>query len=178
MSAANKVALAALGVAAVACAVAIAALQKSSGAASVQVDRAASAGEWLKGTPGEQLRTVEKQLRGLDVTMAEIGYRFTELHFAGEDGNWDYAKYQAEKIDLALRLALERRPKRAKSAQPFLNESLPPVQQAIAGRDQKVFREAMARLRTGCMKCHADENVSYFTVEMPERRLSAIRTVR
>jgi hypothetical protein len=110
--------------------------------------------------------------------MAEVGYRFTELHFAGEDGNWDYAKYQAEKIDLALRLALERRPKRAKSSQPFLNDALPPVQQAIAGRDKKTFREAMERLRTACMKCHADENVPYFTVEFPERRLSPVRNPR
>ena len=44
--------------------------------------------------------------------MAEISYRFTELYFAGQDGNWDHVKYHSEKIDLALRLALERRPKR------------------------------------------------------------------
>ena len=135
-------------------------------------------GEWLKGTADQQLRTVEKQMRGLDVAMAEIGYRFTELYFAGKDKNWDYAKYQAEKIDLALRLALERRPKRAASAQPFLKEDLPFVQKAIESGDGTGFRSAMDRLRTSCMKCHADEKVSFFTVELPEHRLAPIRTLR
>lgn len=51
--------------------------------------------------------------------MVEVGYRFTELYFAGKEHNWDYAKYQAEKIEVALRLGLERRPKRAQSAQFF-----------------------------------------------------------
>jgi hypothetical protein len=134
--------------------------------------------EWLVGSPGAQLHTVEQQLRGLDVTMAEIGYRFTELYFAGLDGNWDYANYQAQKIDLALRLALERRPKRSQSSQPFLNEDLPFVSEAITARDPAGFRQALDRLRTACMKCHTDENVPYFTVELPERRLSPIRTIR
>jgi hypothetical protein len=50
---------------------------------------------------------VEKQFRGLDVAMIEIGYRFGELYWAGQDRNWDYAKYQADKVRLALELALE-----------------------------------------------------------------------
>jgi len=138
-------------------------------------DAAAPAGEWLRGTTTEQLRDVERQLRGLDVAMAEIGYRFTELHFAGQDRNWDYARYQAEKIDLTLRLALERRPKRARSAQPFLEEDLPAVRAAIESREPARFAAAMERLRTACMKCHADENVPHFTVELPRQRLAPIR---
>lgn len=133
---------------------------------------------WLTGTPEQKFGRIEAQLRGLDVTMVEIGYRFTELYFGGKDRNWDYAKYQTEKIETALRLALERRPKRAKSAQPFLNETLPAVQKAIASRSPAGFNAAMDRLRTGCMKCHADEQVPFFTVEFPERRLSTIRTLR
>jgi hypothetical protein len=129
----------------------------------------------LRGTPSEELRSVERHLRGLDVAMAEIGYRFTELCFAGQDGNWDYAKYQAEKIDLALRLALERRPKRARSARPFLEEDLPAVRVAIESREAVRFGVAMERLRTACMKCHANEDVPYFSVELAERRLAPIR---
>lgn len=139
---------------------------------------AGQAGDWLKGAPAEQVHLLEKHLRGTDVAMWEIGYRFAELTFAGQDGNWDYAKYQAEKIDLALRLALERRPKRAQSAQPFLNEDLPFVQRAIEGGDRAAFRDAMERLRTSCMRCHTNEKVPYFTVELPERRISPVRTIR
>jgi hypothetical protein len=110
--------------------------------------------------------------------MWEIGYRFTELFYAGEDGNWDYAKYQAEKIELALRLALERRPKRAQSAQAFLNDDLPVVRQAIESRDPAIFRDAIERLRAGCVRCHTDEKLPFFTVELPERRVSSVRTTR
>ena len=137
-----------------------------------------TAGAWLKPAPEERVRQLERHLRGTDVAMWEIGYRFTELFYAGEDGNWDYAKYQAEKIDLALHLALERRPKRAQSAQPFLNDDLPAVQHAIAARDTTAFRGAMDRLRAACVRCHTDEKLPFFTVEPPERRVSPVRTVR
>lgn len=177
MTTERKAALLALLVALLACATAIVSLREARSRRATGAPRPGE-GEWLTGTPAEQLQTVEKQLRGLDVAMAEIGYRFTELYFAGEEGNWDYAKYQAEKIDLALRLALERRPKRAQSSQPFLNEDLPAVQQAIEGQDPSAFRQAMERLRAACMKCHANEEVPYFTVELPEQRLSPIRTIR
>src|SRR5688572_19353742 len=63
--------------------------------------RAASGGAWLLASPGERNAQVERHFRGLDVAMMEVGYRFAELYFAGMDGNWPYAKYQAEKIDLA-----------------------------------------------------------------------------
>lgn len=138
----------------------------------------AAAGDWLKAAPDERTRQLERHLRGTDVAMWEVGYRFTELTFAGEDGNWDYAKYQAEKIDLALRLALERRPKRAKSAQPFLDGDLPAVQQAIQARDLAAFRGAMERLRASCVRCHTEEKLPYFTVELPQRRVSPVRTIR
>ena len=67
---------------------------------------------WLTGTADEKFARIEKHLRGLDVSMAEIGYRYAELLAAGKARNWDYAQYQAEKIDLSLRLAIERRPRR------------------------------------------------------------------
>ena len=131
--------------------------------------------EWLRGAEGEKFQEVERQLRGLDVAMVEVSYRFVELHFAGQDGNWDYAKYQTQKIETALELALVRRPKRAESAAPFLNEDLPAVLEVVERRDAEAFPDVMERLRTACMKCHVRENVPYFVVELPEVRLSTIR---
>jgi len=133
---------------------------------------------WLVGNTSARFDQVGRQLRGLDVTMIEIDHRFTELFYAGKDGNWDYAKYQAQKIDHALRLALERRPKRAKSAQPYLDEDLPVVLTAIESRNPVQFNQAMDRLRAACMKCHTNENVPYFTVELPQQRASTIRPTR
>jgi hypothetical protein len=130
---------------------------------------------WLKGDTGDQMMAIEKQLRGLDVAMVEIGYRFGELYWAGQDRNWDYARYQADKVKLALELALERRPKRAASARPFLTEDLPAVVAAIDAKDAGRYRDALERLRTSCAKCHVAESVPFFTAQFPERRTSVIR---
>jgi len=86
--------------------------------------------------------------------MIEIGYRFGELYWAGQDRNWDYAKYQADKVRLALELALERRPKRAASAQPFLKEDLPDLVAAIEAKDGARYQVALERVRTACARCH------------------------
>src|SRR5262245_49478242 len=51
---------------------------------------------WLKGTTDEKFAQLERHLRGLDVTMAEIGYRYGELLIAGTTRNWEYAQYQTE----------------------------------------------------------------------------------
>jgi hypothetical protein len=55
---------------------------------------------WLHGSADARFAQIENHLRGLDVAMVEIGYRYTELHFAVQDRNWDYADYQAGKIEL------------------------------------------------------------------------------
>jgi hypothetical protein len=137
-----------------------------------------SPGNWLRGTTDERFQQVERQLRGFDKTMVEVGYRFTELYFAGQDQNWEYAKYQLEKLETALRLGFERRPKRAASGQSFLREALPAMQEVVEKADSELFRAEIERLRSACMNCHVLEEVPYFTVELPERRLSPIRAVR
>jgi hypothetical protein len=130
---------------------------------------------WLKGSTGDQMAAVEKQFRGLDVAMVEIGYRFGELYWAGQDRNWEYAQYQADKVKLALELSLERRPKRAASAQPFLTEDLPAVVAAINAKDAGRYQAALEQLRTACARCHVAESVPFFTAQFPERRVSVIR---
>ncbi|MGD9563116.1 MAG: hypothetical protein AB7F88_08825 [Pyrinomonadaceae bacterium] len=134
---------------------------------------APSGDSWLKGTTDEKLAQVETHLRGLDVAMAEIGYRYGELHHATKERNWEYAKYQTEKIDLALRLALERRPKRAASSQDFLNKDLPAVVQAIKSQDATVMDKAMEQLHNSCVACHRAENVLHFRTTVERIRNNA-----
>jgi len=142
-------------------------------------ESASEEAHWLSDSPAGQRRQLERHLRGLDVAMIEIGYRFNELYFAGQDRNWPYAQYQIEKIELALRLALERRPKRAEAARPFLEQTIPLVKHAIQAasseRSSKAYDEALGRLRTDCMKCHVVENVPHFTVYFGNNRTSPIR---
>ncbi len=134
---------------------------------------------WLADDRAAGRDQLERHLRGLDLAMMEIGYRFNELHWAGRDRNWPYAQYQIEKIELALRLALERRPKRTASAKPFLDETIPfvkkAIEQAAAGRDGDAYIDALERLRSDCMTCHVQEKVPHFTVYFPDTRTSPIR---
>jgi hypothetical protein len=139
---------------------------------------AAPSDPWLRGTTSEQLDQVERHLRGLDVAMIEVGYRLGELHWAGRDRNWPYAEYQLQKMELAIELALERRPKRAESTQEFLDDDVPPLRQAIFEQDPELYQKDMERLRAGCMRCHVREEVPFFTVYFPRQRQSVIRTVR
>ncbi|HET9746149.1 MAG TPA: hypothetical protein VFP97_10565, partial [Chitinophagaceae bacterium] len=87
-------------------------------------DKQNTNGDWVRGDPKQQIQTIEKHFRGLDVAMIEIDYRYRELFWAGKDQNWSYALYQVDKIKLSLENALERRPKRAASAQHFLQTVL------------------------------------------------------
>lgn len=63
--------------------------------------------------------------------MVETGYRYQELYWAGQDQNWEYADYQIEKIKIAIENGLERRPKRAKSAEHLLTYILPEMKKAL-----------------------------------------------
>jgi len=110
--------------------------------------------------------------------MVEIGYRYQELYWAGVDSNWEYADYQAKKIDLAMENALERRPKRRASADTLFEPALTEVEQAIASRKRTMFGEAFETMSAACNSCHAAEGVASFYVEAPTDRASSIRAPR
>jgi hypothetical protein len=132
-------------------------------------------GNWIKGTEAEQIRIIEKQFRGFDNAMVETGYRYQELFWAGQDQNWEYADYQLEKIRIAVENGLERRPKRAKSAEYFLNYALPEMQKSLQKKDSVIFNEGFKALTISCNSCHAMESVPFFKVQVPTNRQSPIR---
>jgi hypothetical protein len=137
-----------------------------------------AAAPWLTGSDREKFTQIEKHLRGLDVAMAEITYRYGELIIAGRARNWDYAKYQAEKIELALRLAVERRPKRAKSAKPFLDTDLPKVFDAVKAKDGGKLDKAITALHDACVQCHKAEEVLYFKEAVDRTRDRALAAAK
>ncbi len=132
-------------------------------------------GQWIKGNEQEKLETIENQFRGFDMAMVETGYRYQELYWAGRDENWEYADYQLEKIQKAIKNGLERRPKRTASAQHFLTVTLPQMNEALKKRDTVVFNKNFQMLTNSCVSCHAMEKVPFFTVKTPVERQSPIR---
>jgi len=129
---------------------------------------------WLGETEQERYATVGRHFRGLDVAMAEIGYRYGELHWAGADRNWPYAKYQADKIELTLSLAVERRPQRGPSAA-MLGPVLDTLRRAVEAQDSTAFRTSFERLTATCNACHVAEKVAYMRVVVPVARVSPLR---
>jgi hypothetical protein len=129
---------------------------------------------WSEAGGDQQPVVLARHLRGLDVAMIEIDYRFAELYHAGEDGNWPYAQYQVGKLQLAMDLALERRPARRPSAQAFFFPALAGVQRAVESAEDTAFASAMTALAEACMGCHSAENVPSFGTSMPPQRRSSI----
>jgi hypothetical protein len=129
-----------------------------------------SGGTWLPPSGPERDAAIERQFRGFDMAMVETGYRFAELYWAGGDQNWRYAAYQAEKIQTAIANGLERRPARAASAQPFLNEALPSVVRAVEAGDSAAFDVSFRVLIGACNSCHASEQMEFVVVTGPTQR--------
>ena len=133
---------------------------------------------WIEGNSDARWSTVERHLRGLDVAMVEIGYRYQELYWAGVDGNWPFADYQLTKIKLALENALARRPKRRPSSRALFLPSWDEMKRALATQERGVFDDAFAELTAACNSCHVAEGVPSFRVAVPSDRPSPIRAPR
>ncbi|MCI0441707.1 hypothetical protein L0152_00650 [bacterium] len=132
-------------------------------------------GGWLKGNDNQKFEQIAKHLRGFDMAMVETGHRYNELFWAGKDQNWEYAKYQIQKIRLAVENGLERRPKRAASAETFLKIVLPEVEKSIDAKDATAFWNRFGALTSTCNACHASEKVTFVVVSEPEVRTSPVR---
>lgn len=137
---------------------------------SAAVPVASGDGGWLAGTVDERFDTVARQLRGFDVAMVETGYRYTELYWAIQDGNWGYADYQVKKIRTAVEHGLERRPKRAASAETFLTLVIPALEEAIAQQDDALAQDRLITLRSTCNTCHEHEQVEFVHIGVPQVR--------
>ncbi len=117
---------------------------------------------WLKGDEFQRLEQVAAHLRGNDVVMWEVGYRHRQLYEAITSGNRDFARYQLEKIAVAMKLGVERRPKRKPSLDLFLRNVYPPMQEALASDGDPL--SAFKTFTAGCISCHVMEKVAFVPV--------------
>lgn len=152
--------------------VVLAACDRSSGTTPSPTNN--SGDSWISGDVDQRFALVAKHLRGFDVAMAETGYRYGELYWAGEDRNWDYAAYQLAKIETAVANGLERRPKRATSAA-MLPPSIERVRGAIEQKDAGAFTQSFAVLTQTCNACHVAEKVPFVHVAPPSQRHSPVQ---
>ena len=122
---------------------------------------------WLEGTTDEKLDSVAKHLRGNDLVMWEVEFRHQRLYEALTASNMDYARYQLEKIVLAMELGAERRPARQISYQAFFDQAVPPMQAAIDAGDPQPALLMFQAFTAHCVTCHATEKLDYMPVAHP-----------
>jgi len=136
---------------------------------------ASGADGWLSGTQEEKFDEVANQFGGFSRTMVEVAYRYSELYWAGQDENWDYADHQLEHMLEVLEDGLKRRPARAESAQDFINHTVPEIEDLIINEDKEAFLQGFRSLTSACNACHAKEGESFIVIREPEVRTSPVR---
>jgi hypothetical protein len=118
---------------------------------------------WLTKTPDETARfeLIQKQFRGFDVAMWEVGQRYRALHDALTRNNYDLALYHWDKIKTAIDNGTLRRPARKASADELFFPYWDEIRQEIAARDESRAWIAFERATTACQSCHQAEKVAY-----------------
>ena len=127
------------------------------------------AGGWLAKLPADQqIEAIDRQLRGFDMAMFEVNYRYTEMYFGAVVGTWGDALETGATRAWAIMNGYERRPKRRANAEEiFFKEAYPQVLDAIRKQDIAMFKERVDVLRTACNACHAAEKVPFIQVGLP-----------
>jgi len=127
-------------------------------------------------TDTQKFKKIQKQFRGFDLAMVEVGYRFNSFYFAIEDNNYDLAHYQLDKIKKAIKNGIERRPKReANSKSMFLDTQYKAMSKALNGKNADTIQKEYTHTKQLCNSCHAAENVPFIHVIDPKYRWQPIK---
>ena len=129
---------------------------------------------WLTGDDQKNFALIEKQFSGTYISMVRVGYRYNELFFAGQDENWEFARYQVRNIRIELQNAFIRRPRRTETSGPFMDVFLPKMEKAIKKADKQVFLSSFDELTRACNGCHMAQQVPYINIQQPTQRLSPV----
>ena len=133
---------------------------------------------WLLETnsSAEKFKKIQRQLRGFDLAMVEVGYRFNTLYFAIKDKNYPLAHYQLDKIKKAIDNGVERREKRKKNSKAmFLDRQYKSMKIALDKKDEKLIAKAYQETKQMCNACHIAERVPFIEVIDPEYRWQPIK---
>ncbi len=127
-------------------------------------------------TDTQKFKAIQKQLRGFDLAMVEVGYRFNSFYFAIKDKNYDLANYQWDKIKKAITNGTHRRPKRKTNSEVmFLDTYHKTMKTALDKKDEKLIWKEYTQAKQSCNACHVAERVPFIKVIDPEYRWQPIK---
>ena len=134
--------------------------------------------EWLVETNSSnaKFQKIQKQFRGFDQAMVEVGGRFSTFYFAIKDKNYPLANYQLDKIKKAIENGIERRPARKANSQTmFLETQYLSMKKALEKKDEKLIAKEYEQTKRVCNACHVAERVPFIEVIDPAYRWQPIR---
>jgi len=109
--------------------------------------------------------------------MADVGYHFANLWFAGDKENWPLAKYYLQGTRSHLNWAVRLHPVRTTSAgtevnlngilQAIDNSFLTEIDSAITNKDAAKFKAAYRQTMEGCYACHKACEKSFLRPQIP-----------
>ena len=109
--------------------------------------------------------------------MADVGYHFANLWFAGDQENWPLANYCLEQTQAHLLWAVQIRPVRLSSSgakvnlngilEAVTNTFLKAVGSAIETKDLAGFRSAYRQTMVGCYACHTACDKPFLRLQIP-----------
>ncbi len=127
-------------------------------------------------TDEQKFKKIQKQFRGFDLAMVEVGYRFNTFYFALQDKNYDLAQYQLDKIKKAIQNGVIRRPARKKNSENmFLKSQYKKMTIALKSKDIQQIKKEYTNTKNLCNRCHKAERVAFIKVIDPQYRWQVIK---
>ena len=133
---------------------------------------------WLLETKSneQKFKAIQQQLRGFDLAMVEVGYRFNSFYFAIKDKNYDLAHYQWDKIKKTIENGIQRRPKRKDNSKTmFLDTQYKSMKEVLDKKNEKHIWQEYEKTKKTCNACHTAERVPFIKVVDPQYRWQPIR---
>lgn len=116
--------------------------------------------------------------------MADVGYQFTNLRFAGQQENWPLAEFYYKESKSHLNWAVRIIPVRKDNAgkeidlkailQALENSPLKQVEEATAAKDRPAFESAYKLTLEGCYACHKASDKPYLHPQVPSAPAATI----
>ena len=130
--------------------------------------------DWRKeGSADTQLANLVGLVPGTSHWMFEIGERYKNLYWAAKLDHWDFAQYQVEEIEKLVQIVQLARPKRADTAQEFLNNGIPAIQTGVESKNWETFQQTFGEMQQSCMVCHAKNDHAFITLPSQPKTASS-----
>jgi hypothetical protein len=133
----------------------------------ILVDAAYAASDWLKGSSEQKLKTLADIQPGLGTVMMEYSYRFSNIYYAAEAGNWPLAEYQLKEMREIQEVGETTRPEKADALKAFERSFLDPLGRTIDARDSSRFEASFNASIQGCDICHAAQKLPFIKYQLP-----------